>query len=139
MATFNAADMTSGAAVQAHPTAINVAIPATYTQSETISAVGQINMVKIPAGAQVVGGYLKVAGVPGTGLAVKDNEGNYYLTTSTPDAQVNTVFNGSGLGTRITGSAHIAIEQNGLIAAQAGADSCTYSLIVNYLARKDGD
>lgn len=139
MATYNAADMTSGAAVQEHPTAINVAIPASYTQSATISAVGQINICKVPKGAQVVGGYLKIAGVPGTGLAVKDNEGNYYLATSTPTAQLNTAFNGSGLGTRITGSAHIAIEQNGLIAAQAGADSCTYSLIVEYLTRKDGD
>ncbi len=137
MATYNSNGMTSGAVKQIHA-GLNVKIE-TYLQEATISAVGQINMHRLPKGAEVVGGKLLVQGVAGTGLAVKDNEGNTYLSTSTPTTQVPVEFNFGGLGTRITGSAHMYIEQNGLIAAQAGADSCTYTLITEYLSEKDGD
>lgn len=137
MATYNSSGMTSGNVLQLDK-GIN-AVRKTYLQAATISAVGQINMVRLPAGAQVVGGKLLVQGVPGTGLAVKDSHGNVYLGTSTPTSQVAMPFTGPSLMNRLTSSAHLYIEQNGLIAAQAGADSCTYTLITEYLSVMDGD
>ncbi len=137
MATYTASGMTSGAVKQNH-LGVNVKIQ-TYLQEATISAVGQINMHRLPAGAEVIGGKLLVQGVPGTGLAVKDSHGNVYVSTATPTTQVPTEFNFGGIANRLTSSAYMYIEQNRLIAAQAGADSCTYTLITEYLAEADGD
>lgn len=137
MATYNSSDMTSGP-VKAIHAGLNVK-RSTYLQDETISAVGQINMTRLPGGARVVDLKLMIDGVPGTGLAVKDSQGNVYVTTSTHAASTLINANGYGLGERLTSSAHIYIEQNGLQAAQAGADSANYRLLVSYLAEEEGD
>jgi len=129
--------MTSGS-VKAIHAGLNVKI-STYSQTATVAAAGQINMCRLPAGAEVVNVKLLVQGVPGTGLAVKDSHGNLYIATATPTTQVWTSADRNGLANRLTSSAYIYIEQNGVQAALAGGDSCDYTLITSYLSEKDGD
>lgn len=138
MATFNGASMTSGPVKQLHA-GLNVAI-ADYSQTATISAAGQINMLRLPAGAQVTDVALRIDGVPGTGLAIKDSHGNIYMSTATHAGALLRGTAVGGFGNRLTSSAFVYIEQNGVgIAAQAGADSADYKLMVSYLSELDGD
>lgn len=136
MTDYNANAMTAGAVKELHA-GLNVAIES-YLQESTVSAVGQINMLRLPGGAEVVDVTLMVDGVPGTGLAVLDSHGNTYISTTT-EADVPIRANANGLGHRLTSSAYVYIDQNGIMDAQAGADSAKYRLMVQYLSEKSGD
>ena len=136
MATVNASDMTSGSVKSIHA-GVNVKI-SSHLQEATVSAAGQINMMRLPGGAQVVDVKLMVDGVPGMGLSVKDNHSNTYMDTATA-AGVVMVGGGQGFGKRLTSSAHIYIGQTGFQAAQSGADSANYRLVVSYISELSSD
>jgi len=136
MPTFNSTDMTSGPVKSIHA-GVNTKL-STFLQESTISAAGQINMMRLPGGAQVVATKLMVDGVPGIGLAVKDSHGNVYMDTATA-AGVAMIGTGQGFGQRLASSAHVYIEQKGVQAVQDGADSANYRLIVSYLTELSSD
>ena len=137
MATYDSSTMTSQPAKAVHA-GLN-AVVADYTFESTSATGDMINICKLPRGAQVIDCKLvQTSGNVHGGYSVFDNEGNNYVATATPTANIQSVGTGNGFGTRITGSAHLYVRVTGITAAIASA-SADLRVTVQYLAEQEGD
>jgi len=121
-------------------------VVATYTLSETASGSTTIAICGLPGGAQVVDLKARInhAGLmagAGRGLmtiyaTVAGNTAATYLGSSTASTEVM-VAGGTGLGTRLTGSANLVIELADVVAT--GTASTVFTVMCTYLAELSSD
>lgn len=137
MATYNGANITSGA-VKAIHAGVNAAV-GSVSPGATVASGDQLNVLRLPPGAEVIDVKVKVTGVVPGAISVHDSEGNEYASTATPAAGVYVQGTGSGYGTRLTGSANLFVRPSNLSGALAGNESAVYSVVVEYLSEQDGD
>lgn len=135
---FTSSDVTSGYAKAIHA-GVNAKVDNfDLTETATVGTI-TINMLKLPAGGQVVNlKYFNDVGIGGTGnerVSVQDNLGNVYITTSSDLTYLES--NGVNLMTRLTGSAHLQVKFHDCVGT--GTVSNSIQLICEYLAEQDGD
>lgn len=113
-----------------------------HTFGATNSGSVLLNLCKLPRGAKVVGGTFRAPassqGDAADTYAILDNEGNQYLDSAVPSAVDDGVsFQAMGLGSRVTGSAHLYLDIN--CKASTGTSALVTQTTVWYLADDEGD
>lgn len=142
MGHFNASNMTSGPVVAVHA-GVNAAI-IKYTLNETASGSTTIALTPLPGGARVTA--VRVTGNHGALQATAGALVSVYATIggTTVANYLNSVTyaygmsqNGTGLGTRLTGSAIVVMRLSEC--AGTGTASTQFTVVVDYLADQRGD
>lgn len=144
MATVNGPDMSSTEAVKALSSGINTRT-ATAVLNETASGSTNINIMRMPGGAEIVGMELMISNdikaTTGDALiTVVDSLGNTWIQTASASGAImrfNPTY--ASMNVRLTSSATLIVAMPGGHMNGTGTASTNFKLTCHYLTEKDPD